>query len=149
MEHCVPPSDGPHPPVRLPTKLIAYVSRPAPGLGVDQVERLMFEARGLNAINGIRGILSFDQRGFLQAIEGTSDAIDELKDRILNDKRHGHIRMLIDAPTDGWQFEGFTDILCPPGIEADPAVFNDWVLARLAPDVAAAIGQGYAILGQR
>lgn len=132
----------------MPTKVVAYVSKPTPGLAVEQVERLMFEARGLNAINGIRGILSFDRRGFLQAIEGTSDAIDELMARILADPRHGDIRMLIDAPTAGRQFVSFTDILCPSGSVADPSLFKDWARGRLSGDVAAAIGRGYAMLEQ-
>lgn len=133
----------------MPTKLIAYISRRTAGLGVAEIERLMFEARGLNAINGVRGILTFDARGFLQAAEGTSDAIDELKHRILRDPRHRDICMLLETPTDGWQFDGFTDVLCPPGLLASPAILSDWVLARLQGDVASAIGRGYAMLSER
>ncbi len=133
----------------MPTKLIAYISRRAAGLGTAEIERLMFEARGLNAINGIRGILTCDARGFLQAVEGTSDAIDELKLRILRDPRHRDICMLLEVPTDGCQFDDFTDLLCPSGLLASPATFSDWVLARLSGEVASAIGRGYAMLSER
>jgi hypothetical protein len=145
----VPTQDGLQTHAPMPTKIVIYISKAVPDLARPDIERLMFEARGLNAINGVRGILTYDDRGFLQAIEGTSDAIDDIVARILADPRHYAIEVLLDAPTDGLQFDSFTDVLCPPGRLADPATFADWVLARLSGDVAAAIGRGYAMLGER
>lgn len=133
----------------MPTRLVAYISRCADDLDGDAIARLMFEARGLNAINGIRGIMSHDHRGFLEVIEGTEDAIEDLMVRLRRDPRHHSMDVLLDEPTDGWQFSGFTDLICPPGQVACTAIYSDWVLAGLSGEVAGAIGRGYALLSQR
>lgn len=133
----------------MPIRLVAYISRCADDVSEDAIARLMFEARGLNAINGIRGVMSHDARGFLEVIEGTEDAIEDLIVRLRRDPRHHSMDVLLDEPTDDWQFWGFTDVICPPGKVACPAMYSDWVLAGLSGEVAGAIGRGYALLSQR
>ena len=130
----------------IPSRIYVYISRAAPGLTLDDVRALIFEARGFNAINGITGLLTYDRRGFVQAIEGTGEAIDELIAAIRRDPRHHDMDVILDAPVSAQQFASFHDFLCEGEHVASLSILNCTTLARLSGDVAGAIGQGFARL---
>lgn len=131
---------------RIPTKICVYISRAVPDLSIDDVRVLIFEARGFNAINGIAGFLTFDRRGFLQAIEGTEDAIDELLATIARDPRHQNMQMILDTPVDAPQFMTFNDFICDGDRLASLALLPQTTLGRLSGEIAGAIGQGFVRL---
>jgi Sensors of blue-light using FAD len=127
-------------------RVVIYISRPAEAVTLDEVRALIFEARSFNAINGIFGLLTYDRRGFLQAVEGADDAIDELLEKIRRDPRHHEMQLLFDASFTTLQFASFHDFLLSGERLASLSLLPHATLARLSGDVAGALGQGFARL---
>lgn len=67
-----------------------YTSRLAPHFPLTGVAQIVKQARELNAIRGITGILMFDGENFSQYIEGPKDAIRALEKSLIADERHTH-----------------------------------------------------------
>lgn len=133
----------------LPTKLVIYISRPAPGLTADDVRALMLEACGFNVMNGVKGLLAYDPRGFLQAIEGTAEAIDDVMARITRDTRHRAMQKLFEGPVATPQFLTFIDAICTSDAPASLALLSAIARARLSPDIVATMQQGFVMLDMR
>lgn len=72
-----------------------YTSRLAPEAGIDQVSKIVKQARELNTIHGISGVLVFDGERFAQYIEGPSEAIGSLVDKLAKDPRHTNFQQLL------------------------------------------------------
>lgn len=83
---------------------IMYMSRAIRALSEDDVERLAERASDRNAALSITGLLLFDGRRFLQAIEGDREAVGALMDRIRQDDRHDMIETMTDGPGDQRMF---------------------------------------------
>ncbi len=130
----------------MPTKLVIYISRADPTLAIDDVRSLMFEARGFNAMNGVMGLLTYDPHGFLQAIEGTADAIDDLMRRIARDTRHHSLQTLFEGAVATPQFVTFHDAIRTAQAPASLALLSDTARARLSADVVSILQQGFAML---
>ena len=130
----------------MPTKLVIYISRPAAALTVDDVRALMFEARGFNAMNGVMGLLTYDPRGFLQVIEGTAEAIDDLIVRIARDTRHHSMHVLHEDVVATPQFVTFHDAIRTSGPLAGLSILSETARARLMPEIALIIERGFALL---
>jgi FAD-dependent sensor of blue light len=69
-------------------KTITYTSRASLDLRDDDLSAIHQEARHFNALDGVTGLLVFDGRRFLQIVEGSEEAIDNLVDRLRRDRRH-------------------------------------------------------------
>lgn len=69
-------------------KTLTYTSRARLDLADEEVAAIHQTARHLNALDGISGLLLFDGARFLQIVEGTEDAIDNLVGRLRMDPRH-------------------------------------------------------------
>jgi hypothetical protein len=72
----------------LQLKTLTYTSRARLDLRDDELNEIHQTARHLNALDGITGLLLFDGSRFLQIIEGTGGAIDNLVERLRMDPRH-------------------------------------------------------------
>jgi hypothetical protein len=72
----------------LRLKTLTYTSRARLDLGDEEVAAIGETARHLNALDGISGLLLFDGARFLQIVEGTEDAVDNLVQRLRMDPRH-------------------------------------------------------------
>ena len=129
-----------------PLKCIVYVSRATPGLTIDAIRLMAFESRGFNILNGITGMLSYDRRGFFQAIEGTAEAIDGLFAAICRDKRHEAIETIGDMAIAAPAFREWLDII----IEGDSVIgLSDVPLQtrkRMSAEVAAMFESGFSAL---
>jgi hypothetical protein len=73
---------------------------------------ILSTARSENPKLGITGLLLFDNGKFLQVLEGEKFHLDALMENIARDKRHNNIQILVDAPIDhreleGWNMEAF------------------------------------------
>lgn len=75
---------------------IAYVSRPVSGLSLCEIPRIVSTSRAHNDIAGIGGVLIFTGLEFAQLIEGPSQPVAELWDRIRADSRHCDLVTLFD-----------------------------------------------------
>lgn len=127
-------------------RTIVYISRPAADLVIDDVHRLVFEARGFNAMNGLHGILTYDARGFLQVLEGSSDAVAEMWAKIVRDRRHRDPTIFHDEVSEERGFLAFSDHVCEGDRRADASLIPTTARARLAPPVIEAIEAAFAAL---
>ncbi len=75
-------------------KSLIYISRSAPLLGPDDLDRIHHAAINLNALDGITGLLIYNGAHFLQLVEGASEAIDDLMTRLRNDPRHCELKIV-------------------------------------------------------
>lgn len=69
-------------------KTLTYTSRARLDLSDDELGDIHETARHLNALDGVTGLLLFDGARFLQIIEGSEAAIDNLVERLRRDPRH-------------------------------------------------------------
>ena len=69
-------------------KSLTYTSYAALDLQARQVEDIHRTARDLNALDGITGLLVFNGTRFLQVIEGSEAAVNDLVERLRRDPRH-------------------------------------------------------------
>jgi len=72
----------------LRLKTLTYTSRARLDLRDEEVSAIHQTARHLNALDGISGLLLFDGSRFLQIVEGSEDAVDNLVGRLRMDPRH-------------------------------------------------------------
>lgn len=66
---------------------LVYVSSVSPGMG-DALDDILSVSRRNNDRDGITGLLYFDGRRFLQALEGEEEAVERTYARIKRDPRH-------------------------------------------------------------
>ncbi len=67
---------------------LTYTSLARLDLGASDLEDIHRAARELNALDGITGLLVFNGTHFLQIVEGSREAIEELLERLRRDPRH-------------------------------------------------------------
>lgn len=72
---------------------LTYTSLARLDLQTSDLENIHRTARELNALDGITGLLVFNGTHFLQIIEGTHDAIDDLLERLRRDPRHSGLEV--------------------------------------------------------
>lgn len=73
---------------------LLYISRPAPGVGLDDLHTIVRDAQKRNSQLGITGILSFGRHYFLQALEGQEYQVNQCLDTIRSDSRHSDIQVI-------------------------------------------------------
>ena len=67
---------------------VTYTSLARLDLQASDLEDIHRTARDQNALDGITGLLVFNGTHFLQIVEGSEKAIDELIERLRKDPRH-------------------------------------------------------------
>ena len=75
---------------------LLYLSRATNEMTESDLRDLLEEARRLNTVHGITGLLLFADMHFIQCIEGTSEAIAQLAENIRGDARNEEFSVLID-----------------------------------------------------
>lgn len=85
---------------------IVYSSETPEPMTQQAVRDLLDHARRKNAEMGVTGLLCYDNRQFLQIIEGQTDVIMDLFFEIQSDPRHTNIRILHEGDID---VRAFTD----------------------------------------
>lgn len=88
----------------LPIKSLIYVSRAAPDIEADDLDRIHRSAVNLNALDGITGLLVYNGSHFLQIVEGASDAIDDLLQRLRRDPRHSDLEVVDETMVEAISF---------------------------------------------
>ncbi|MEO7365316.1 MAG: BLUF domain-containing protein [Sphingomicrobium sp.] len=69
-------------------KSLTYTSFARLDLTGEDLTAIYRTARDLNALDGVTGLLIFNGTHFLQIVEGSRTAIDELVERLRRDRRH-------------------------------------------------------------
>ncbi len=73
---------------------LTYISTAVPGLSADSIEEILLTSRRRNMAAGVTGLLVFDGRRFLQALEGDEPRVTAAFDRISADRRHRAVVLL-------------------------------------------------------
>lgn len=89
---------------------LLYFSRAAILFDGNAIAHLGRQAAAFNARVGVTGLLLYDGRRFIQALEGSQAAVDEVMGRIINDRRHDSIDIFERGPASqrlfvGWSME--------------------------------------------
>jgi len=126
---------------------IVYVSTSVLPFTEQQLESLLIEARGLNAISGVTGVLLYHDGNFMQCLEGPTDALQVTYDRILASRRHRNVLALLDMPTAArsfadWQM-GFAE---PTRSELLALTTARWLEKGKGPRVSVSTSPGLALL---
>ncbi len=77
---------------------IAYVSFSTKELSEHELEELLKVIRRKNEKNGVTGLLLYNDRSFIQVIEGEQEALIKLYNQINKDPRHENIVTLLEEP---------------------------------------------------
>ena len=80
-------------------RTLAYVSKAAYDVGQDDLHRLFVRAADYNATVDVTGLLLFCDGVFLQTLEGVSDNVEAVLQRIKNDPMHRIDNIFVDEPT--------------------------------------------------
>lgn len=83
---------------------LIYASTAAQPVGPDLLSALLKQARMRNALRSLSGLLTFDSDYFLQAIEGSPQAVNDLYASLLRDTRHSNVNLLHYAHIDSRLF---------------------------------------------
>ncbi|HEX8214231.1 MAG TPA: BLUF domain-containing protein [Allosphingosinicella sp.] len=89
-------------------KTLTYTSLARLDLTADDLAAIHETARHLNALDGITGLLVFDGARFLQIVEGSEDAIDNLVARLSRDPRHSALEIRDERPVEARSFPGWS-----------------------------------------
>lgn len=81
-------------------KTLAYTSRARPGLAAQDLLDIHQISLDLNALDRITGLLAFDGTRFLQILEGSPRAVDNLLARLRRDPRHSGLEVRDERPID-------------------------------------------------
>ena len=89
---------------------LTYTSLARLDLQTSDLEAVHRSARELNALDGITGLLIFNGTHFLQIVEGTHGAIDDLMQRLRRDPLHSGLevrdeRKISQRSVPGWSME--------------------------------------------
>jgi hypothetical protein len=118
-------------------KSLTYTSLARLDLEAGDLEAIQRTAREVNALEGITGLLIFNGTHFLQIIEGSPEAIDDLVERLRRDPRHNGFEIRDERTIDERSFPDWSMELVR--VSASYFEAKDTVSDRLpdatAPDV--------------
>ncbi|NDP58189.1 MAG: BLUF domain-containing protein [Oxalobacteraceae bacterium] len=128
---------------------LVYVSRSMQRMSLDELSKLLIHARASNQAAGVSGVLLHHDGLFLQLMEGEPDAIDTLFKKIMVDRRHEGVLILVDSLRDrprmfpDWKmgFYHFSSIehLVGPGLLENAMHDMDKAIGLVDPDDPAAM----------
>ncbi|WP_321515561.1 BLUF domain-containing protein [Marinifilum fragile] len=87
---------------------IVYVSFSRNQLSELELDELLSEIRPKNLATGVTGLLLYNDEIFIQVIEGESDTIHDLYDRLQKDKRHTNIVKILEERIDQRSFPNWS-----------------------------------------
>ena len=97
---------------------LIYHSEAIPNLAFSAVKAILRGARRDNAQANITGLLFYDGRHFIQVLEGEETAVNALYARICADRRHHHVRLLLQKPISQREFGSWTMAFACPETES-------------------------------
>jgi hypothetical protein len=116
---------------------LVYISTAVPGAAIDPAPILAASRRN-NARDRITGLLWFDGKRFLQALEGEEAIVDQTFRRIQADPRHRALVVLSSRVIDAREFGEWAMDFRSVGVDPDRAQERIALLSRnAAPEVRA------------
>lgn len=87
---------------------LLYASHATQNCPNDVIDSIMTKARTFNPSHGITGILCYGDGVFLQALEGSREAVNDLYCHIIRDQRHERVELLDYDEITERRFAGWT-----------------------------------------
>ena len=132
---------------------VVYASFAVQPFSVSEILGLLTHARAKNALRDVTGALFYQDRFFLQCIEGPSVEVSSLMERIARDHRHLGFTILSDQPFvtkrlfSSWSMGFFhmsaVEAFAPEGLIANGTAFETAIDPDQAMDPAAHILKQY------
>lgn len=132
---------------------IVYASFSHKPLGLDALFELLVHSRRANTARGVTGALFYQDRFFLQCLEGPTLEVSDLIERIARDRRHAAFTVLSDQPMvatrlfSSWAMGFFhmeaVEAIAPPGLLTEVANFEQSLSGPHAGDPAAVLLRQY------
>jgi Sensors of blue-light using FAD len=85
-----------------------YASLAVPDFKEDELPLLLERARNFNALHSLTGMLLYIEGNFFQVLEGEAEAVDALYTRIMLDRRHTRVTLIIREPIAQRDFSEWT-----------------------------------------
>lgn len=85
-----------------------YISRATTLFTPEAIESLLRKSRENNEKLGVTGMLVYREPFFMQALEGPTETIETLLNRIARDPRHTEITTILNAPIHRRAFAGWS-----------------------------------------
>ena len=73
---------------------LTYASTATDGVDLNEFKRILLQAQTNNQRRDLTGMLAFNSKIFLQALEGSRDQVNELYGKLMRDPRHHTVTML-------------------------------------------------------
>ena len=73
---------------------LVYVSTAQDAVDLNEFKRILLQAQSNNQRRDLTGMLAFNSKVFLQALEGARDQVNDLYARIMRDARHHSLALL-------------------------------------------------------
>ena len=87
---------------------ISYLSNASSELSHEEIENLMTDTKYFNDSNNISGILVYSDFTFFQVLEGESNMITTLFEKIKNDKRHYNVLKILEITSQNRRYYRYT-----------------------------------------
>jgi hypothetical protein len=79
---------------------LIYTGQATESFNKDNLLDLLLQSRAYNSVDDITGVLMHKKVFFLQVLEGQSEAIEDLLNRLLLDARHIKLKIVLDNFTE-------------------------------------------------
>lgn len=111
--------------------LIVYTSYAVHSFGQEELVKLRALSASVNRFNDITGLLVFDGKRFIQALEGEANTVIATMNRIYNDRRHTKIVMMEDRNIVSRQFGSWSTEYRETSGTSNDAAFVDRVKSKV------------------
>ncbi len=117
---------------------VVYISTASVDLHGSDTSRILGTSQVNNRRDGITGLLYFDGKRFLQAIEGEDPMLSLTLERIRADPRHRAVVILSDRTIDAREFGAWAMAERRPGSDAEPFLAQvSSLAAQASPNIRA------------
>lgn len=107
---------------------LVYVSNRKSNCTQEEIDKIVASCKKNNPALGITGVLLYSESKFIQLVEGESNVITELYDKIKKDPRHSNTMMVSYAPIKEKSFPSWhmgTRLLTKNEVEFKTDISND------------------------
>jgi Sensors of blue-light using FAD len=115
---------------------LIYASTASEGVGMHEFKSILQQAQVNNQRQDLTGVLAFNSKVFLQALEGSREQVNELYARLLRDPRHHTVAMLDYAEIDEREWTSWSMGFAAPSADnralflkySGQSIFNPYVM---------------------
>jgi hypothetical protein len=96
---------------------LVYVSTAVDSVDLNEFKRILGTAQKNNERRDLTGMLAFNSKVFLQGLEGSREAVNDLYAKLMRDARHFNLMLLKYEPIEMRQWSGWSMGFAAPNTE--------------------------------